>query len=169
MGTRDGLERDSTIANVLTLARQAPIALFGIGLLDEDSVLATSGYLDRDQVLSLQHAGAIGDVIGRFLSVDGAVVELHKRIKAGGIKYSPAESTLTSAVVEVNSHEGMANNPNIKFRSFVCCGLNHRMLHEWVRVLTLDRETMAKFYEAWAFVNASAEALPQHVSYVRRA
>ena len=72
---REGLERDSTIANVLTLARQAPIALFGIGLLDEDSVLATSGYLDRDQALSLQRAGAVGDVIGRFLSVDGAVVD----------------------------------------------------------------------------------------------
>ena len=72
---REGLERDSTIANVLTLARQAPVALFGIGLLNEDSVLATSGYLDRDQVVSLQHAGAVGDVIGRFLSVDGAVVD----------------------------------------------------------------------------------------------
>ena len=55
----------------------------------------------------------------------------------------------------------MANNPNIKFRSFVCCGLNVRLLHEWIRVLTVDKETMAKFYESWAFVNSSSEALPQ--------
>ena len=67
-------------------------------------------------------------------------------------KLSDAEKSLTAAVEEVNSHEGMQNNPNIKFRSFVCCGLNHRHLGEWVRVLTDDSETMGKFYESWAFV-----------------
>ena len=72
--------------------------------------------------------------------------------KAGGGKLSDAEKSLTAAVEEVNSHEGMQNNPNIKFRSFVCCGLNHRHLGEWVRVLTDDSETMGKFYESWAFV-----------------
>ena len=74
---------------------------------------------------------------------------------------SDAEKSLLAEVVRVNSHEGMANNPNIKFRSFVCCGLNHRLLHEWIRVLTVDKDTMTKFYEAWAFVNASADAVPQ--------
>ena len=64
-------------------------------------------------------------------------------------------------MVDVNSHEGMANNPNIKFRSFVCCGLNSGMLHKWVRVLTEDEETMTKFYEAWAFVRATEGALTQ--------
>ena len=48
---------------------------------------------------------------------------------------SDSERTLLAAVVQVNSHEGMGNNPNIKFRSFVCCGLNHKQLHAWVRVL----------------------------------
>ena len=84
---REGLERDSTIANVLTLARQAPVALFGIGLLDEDSVLATSGYLDRDQVVSLQHAGAVGDVIGRFLSIDGVVVDEQLNSRTLGLSF----------------------------------------------------------------------------------
>ena len=55
----------------------------------------------------------------------------------------------------------MANNPNIKFRSFVCCGLNHRQLHEWMQVLTMDKDVMAKFYEPWAFVHSNSEALPQ--------
>ena len=81
--------------------------------------------------------------------------------KAGGGKLSDAEKSLTAAVEEVNSHEGMQNNPNIKFRSFVCCGLNNGLLHEWVRVLTEDEETMTKFYEAWAFVRATEGALTQ--------
>jgi myosin-6 len=85
---------------------------------------------------------------------------------AGGVM-SEAEKSLLAEVVKVNSHEGMANNPNIKFRSFVCCGLNHRLLHEWVRVLTVDKDTMAKFYETWAFVNSSADALPQLMDSLR--
>ena len=84
----------------------------------------------------------------------------HER-RATSKAYSDAERTLTAAVVDVNSHEGMANNPNIKFRSFVCCGLNNGLLHEWVRVLTADDETMTKFYEAWAFVRATEGALTQ--------
>ena len=63
----------------------------------------------------------------------------HERRQASK-QYTAAELTLTSAVVDVNSHEGMANNPNIKFRSFVCCGLNHGLLHDWVRVLTDDEK-----------------------------
>ena len=75
----------------------------------------------------------------------------------------------TPQVVEVNSTgvEGPANNPNIKFRSFVCCGLNHAMLHEWIGVLTLDEETMAKFYEPWAFVRSSEAAVPQMTQSLR--
>lgn len=49
----------------------------------------------------------------------------------------------------------MATNPNIKFRSFVCQGLNDLLLHEWIAILTRDEPTMAKFYETWAYVRAS--------------
>lgn len=84
--------------------------------------------------------------------------------KAGGGKLSDAEKSLTAAVEEVNSHEGMQNNPNIKFRSFVCCGLNHRHLGEWVRVLTDDSETMGKFYESWAFVLKKEVGAVRHVA-----
>jgi hypothetical protein len=80
---------------------------------------------------------------------------------------SVAERTLLETVGEVNSHEGMANNPNIKFRSFVSCGLNHRMLHEWIAVLTVDKGTMSKFYEGWAFVNSSPEALPELMDSIK--
>lgn len=89
---------------------------------------------------------------------------MQRLYKESASSMSDGEKTLLRAVEEVNSHEGMANNPNIKFRSFVCCGLNHRQLHEWVKLLTQDKETMAKFYESWAFVNASADALPQLMS-----
>ena len=81
--------------------------------------------------------------------------------RLNGASPSDAEKTLLAAVLQVNSHEGMANNPNIKFRSFVCCGLNARLLNEWMAVLTVDRETMAKFYEPWAFIQEKTDSLPQ--------
>ena len=77
--------------------------------------------------------------------------------RLGGGAPSEAERTLLAAVLQVNSHDGMANNPNIKFRSFVCCGLNARQLDEWIAVLTVDKETMAKFYEPWAFVQEKGD------------
>jgi len=36
-----------------------------------------------------------------------------------------------------------------------------------MRVLTADDETMSKFYESWAFVRSSDQALPQMVSALR--
>ena len=86
---------------------------------------------------------------------------MQRLYKESASSMSDGEKTLLRAVEEVNSHEGMANNPNIKFRSFVCCGLNNGLLHEWVRVLTVDKETMTKFYEAWAFLRATEGALTQ--------
>ena len=41
---------------------------------------------------------------------------------------SDAEEMLLAAATHVNSHERMANNPDIKFRSFVCLGLNARLV-----------------------------------------
>lgn len=81
----------------------------------------------------------------------------HKRLGDAKQKYTDAERTLTNAVIDVNSHEGMANNPNIKFRSFVRCALNAGLLHDWVKLLTVDKDTMTKFYESWAFVNSKDE------------
>ena len=67
-------------------------------------------------------------------AINSASTIKEQRLKAADSKYSPAESSLTGAVVDVNKHDGMANNPNIKFRSFVCCGLNHKLLAEWMQV-----------------------------------
>jgi deoxyribonucleoside regulator len=82
---REGLERDSTIAHVLTLAREAPVALFGIGLLGEESVLTQSGYLSSDQVDYLRSRAAVGDVVGRFISVEGELVDADLEARTLGL------------------------------------------------------------------------------------
>lgn len=72
---RQGLERDSTIAHILSLGKSAPVAVFSVGALTPNSVLVESGYLTKDAVKVLLKSGAVGDVLGRFISSSGTIVD----------------------------------------------------------------------------------------------
>jgi len=73
--TRSVLEQDTVIARVLTLAAQTPVACFGLGGTNEDSVLVQSDYLTSADLAALRARGAVGDVLGRFLNRAGDVVD----------------------------------------------------------------------------------------------
>jgi deoxyribonucleoside regulator len=72
-GLRRALEADSAVGETLQAARRAPSAVFGMGLLGPDSVHVASGYLDAADLAKLQRAGAVGDVLGRFLTLEGRI------------------------------------------------------------------------------------------------
>ena len=132
---------------------------------NKDIAVLVRGQLCTALSRVLLHGFKSFKLIGKYHIWDFVQETSEALVKSGQVipLLGDAQRSLLAAVSEVNSHEGTANNPNIKFRSFVCFGLNCRALHDWVQVLTLDKETMAKFYEAWAFVNSSADALPQLV------
>lgn len=70
---RVALERDPAVGETLEAARRSSVAVFGLGILTRDSVLVGSGYLADQDLVDLQAAGAVGDVVGRFLTIDGAL------------------------------------------------------------------------------------------------
>ena len=70
---RRALEADPAVGETLAAARQAPTAVFGMGVLGPDSAHVASGYLDDADVAALAGAGAVGDVLGRFLALDGRI------------------------------------------------------------------------------------------------
>lgn len=70
---RRALESDPSVGETLAAARTAPTAIFGMGLLGPESVHVASGYLDDAELASLAEAGAVGDVLGRFLALDGSI------------------------------------------------------------------------------------------------
>jgi deoxyribonucleoside regulator len=78
---RTALEEDPAVGETLQAARRTSLAVFGLGILTRDSVLVGSGYLAEQDLIDLTAAGAVGDVIGRFLTVDGtlALPELDDR------------------------------------------------------------------------------------------
>ena len=84
---RRALEADPSVGETLKAARRAPSAVFGMGILGPDSVHVASGYLDANDLRRLQRAGAVGDVLGRFLTVDGT----HRAARPGPPHGRPAD------------------------------------------------------------------------------
>jgi deoxyribonucleoside regulator len=70
---RRALEADAAVAEPLEAARRATSAVFGMGVMGPDSVHVASGYLDDAELAQLEGAGAVGDVLGRFITIDGAI------------------------------------------------------------------------------------------------
>lgn len=70
---RQALEADPSVATPLQAARRAGSAVFGMGVMGADSVHVASGYLDRKDLRRLERAGAVGDVLGRFITIDGRI------------------------------------------------------------------------------------------------
>jgi deoxyribonucleoside regulator len=70
---RHALEADPSVGETLKVAREAPSAVFGMGLMGSESIHVASGYLDRLELERLEQAGAVGDVLGRFLTLDGEI------------------------------------------------------------------------------------------------
>jgi deoxyribonucleoside regulator len=73
--TRRAVEADRSVQRVLALARRASVYLFSAGAADADSVLISSGYLTEDEMAALAARGAVGDVVGRFITVTGEVAD----------------------------------------------------------------------------------------------
>jgi deoxyribonucleoside regulator len=84
--TREVLEEDPVIAEVLDLARRAQVVCFSMGALSANSVLVTSGYLEISDVERLADAGAVGDILGRFVNVRGEIVDRELDARTIGLR-----------------------------------------------------------------------------------
>ncbi len=67
------LANDPAIRETLDAARQAPTAVFGLGIPAPDSPHLESGFVSEEEQARLRSRGAVGDVVGRFLDIDGAI------------------------------------------------------------------------------------------------
>ncbi|MGA2512009.1 MAG: sugar-binding domain-containing protein [Candidatus Limnocylindrales bacterium] len=70
---REALEKDPSVGQTLAAARSAQTAVFGMGVMGPDSVHVASGFIGDPELAALAEAGAVGDVLGRFLSLDGRI------------------------------------------------------------------------------------------------
>lgn len=70
---RLALEADPSVGETLEAARRAPFAVFSLGIPTPESVLVESGFVGDTDRTRLRDAGAVGDVLGRFLAADGRI------------------------------------------------------------------------------------------------
>jgi deoxyribonucleoside regulator len=70
---KDSLLSDSRIAATLEMAARAPLALFGVGHISEQSSLYKAGYVDDEILERLRSAGAVGEICGRFYDATGEI------------------------------------------------------------------------------------------------
>lgn len=73
--TRDSLVSHPGIAEVFTRARALDMAVVSVGDLTPHSVFSEYGLLTRDEIASLEAAGAVGDVLCHFIDADGNLVD----------------------------------------------------------------------------------------------
>lgn len=70
---RLALEADPSVGETLEAARRAPFAVFSLGIPTPASVLVESGFIGEVDRARLRAAGAVGDILGRFLAPDGGI------------------------------------------------------------------------------------------------
>jgi deoxyribonucleoside regulator len=64
---------DKNIARTLDLGKKSDVALYTIGLFDEQSVLVKADYFEPQEIKSLLGKGAIGDICSRIIDDNGRI------------------------------------------------------------------------------------------------
>jgi deoxyribonucleoside regulator len=77
---------DKNIARTLNLASEAQIAIYTIGLFNQDSVLVKADYFERPEVTSLIKKGAIGDICSRIINHQGKICSEELNTRTIGIE-----------------------------------------------------------------------------------
>lgn len=73
--TRKLIESDRAVSGILEQALGADTFLFSAGPASTVSVHVHSGYLDEADITRLQGLGAVGDVIGRYITASGDIAD----------------------------------------------------------------------------------------------
>ena len=73
--TREALRSHPGIAEIYTRSRALDMAIVSVGALTPQSAFYEYGLLTREEIASLEAAGAIGDVLCHFINEDGELVK----------------------------------------------------------------------------------------------
>ena len=83
--TAEGLCSDPGLQEALDLARNASLAVFSLGALDDTATMLRLGYVNAEEERFLRDQGAIGEIAGRWIDRDGKAVDLPPSMNPVGI------------------------------------------------------------------------------------
>lgn len=70
------LRTERHVTDVMNMAKTANYALVGVGAIDNQATLVTSGYATTSQFEAFRRQGVVGDIIAVFFDKDGNVLDL---------------------------------------------------------------------------------------------
>lgn len=97
--TKKAIESDRTVGGVVQMARGAAAYLFSAGVADTSSVHVDSGYLTADDIAELRERGAVGDVIGRYITADGTIADPELDARTLGLGLEELREATSSILV----------------------------------------------------------------------
>lgn len=97
--TRRLLEEDGSVSDVLAMATRADVFLYSPGGMGDDSVLVGSGHITTGDVVRLREAGAVGDVVGRFIDAGGRIIDPELDARTLGLPLDALRGAATSIAV----------------------------------------------------------------------
>jgi deoxyribonucleoside regulator len=118
---------DRNIARTLELGKRAEIALFTVGSFGFNSVLVRADYFEPDEVDSLLHAGAVGDICSRILNKNGQVCSPELNARTIGIELEDLRRKPYSIAVAGGKDKLSAIRAGLKGKWFNCL-----ITDEWI-------------------------------------
>lgn len=108
----ESLLSDSRISAALNIAREANIALFGVGAVSEQSSPFKVGYYDQPLLERLHADGAVGEICGRFYNREGqpCSLEMNRRtlaVELGNLKQKPLTIAIAGSLHKTEAILGM--------------------------------------------------------------
>ncbi len=97
--TKRAIEGDRTVSGVVQMARGASAYLYSAGVADTSSVHVDSGYLTPADITRLVERGAVGDVIGRYITAEGTIADPELDARTLGLGLEELRASRTSILV----------------------------------------------------------------------
>lgn len=99
VSTKEALDSEPFMREVLDKGRAADVLLFSLGALDSKSVLVQSGAVSSNELVRLQVAGACGDVLAHYITPDGTLADPDLESRTMGLSLDDLRAASCSVAV----------------------------------------------------------------------
>lgn len=113
--TKELVEQDRFIKNVLELGRKANVALYTVGTVKKDALLFQMGYLTNAQIRQLQNE-AVGDILSHFIDVDLNIVSEELDCRTVGISLDDLGKKERGILIAAGSRKLIAVDATLRSR-----------------------------------------------------
>jgi DNA-binding transcriptional regulator LsrR (DeoR family) len=99
LAEKEMFQAQDSVAEMLAKARNSDLFVIGIGSLGDDGHLISNRMISEQERDDLVQQGAVGDLMGRFLNLEGQLIETHLGNQAVGLHFEEVRGARVLALV----------------------------------------------------------------------